>query len=289
MTPGQLVFAGLSRRRLYRTVATVGWIPAVCAAWMALIVVVAVFGPWITPHDPDPVDLYNAYAPSSLAHPLGTDESGRDILSRLIVATGPSLLGPALVATASALFGTLLAVTAAWFGGWADAVLSRTFDIMFALPGLIIAIFAVAIFGPGLTAPVIALSIAYVPVIGRVLRAAATRERNLPYVAALTVQGASKLSICLRHVIPNLLPLLTVQFGLVFSYAIIDLGGISYLGLGLQPPASDWGSLVASGQNAIMAGYPTQALAAGAVILITVVSANLLSDRLTQALEMGER
>jgi peptide/nickel transport system permease protein len=256
---------------------------------MALLVLLAFIGPWIAPYDPNEVDIFDIYARPSPQHLLWTDESGRDIFSRLLVGGLPTLAGPFFVVVIAVVAGTTLALAAAWFGGWADSVISRTMDILFAFPGLVMAMLAVALFGPGLLAPVIALAIAYTPVMSRVLRTAALRERNLPYIAALTVQGASKWSICLRHIVPNLLPIITVQAVVAFSYALLDLAAISYLGLGLQPPSADWGLMIANGQGAILAGHPIQSVSAAILVMVTVLAMNLIGDRLAQAFEIGER
>lgn len=263
------------------------WVTRLAAAWLAVLVVLAVVGPLVAPHDPNAIDLLRLFANPSAEHLLGTDGTGRDIFSRLVVGVRLTLLGPLLVVLLAVVVGTTLAVTAAWFGGWVDTVISRVLDVLFAFPGLVIAMLAVALFGSGLVAPVIALSIAYVPVMARVLRTAAIRERNLPYVAALTVQGASRLSICLRHLVPNLLPIITVQAVVGFSYALLDLAAISYLGLGLQPPAADWGLMVSAGQSAILAGHPLQSIVAALLIVVTVLATNLLGDALAAKFESG--
>jgi peptide/nickel transport system permease protein len=139
---------------------------------------------------------------------------------------------------------------------------------------------AVAMFGPGLVAPVIALSIAYTPYLMRVIRAEALKQRHLPYVEACYVEGLSARTICWRHLLPNVLPLLVVQAALSFGYALVDLAAVSYLGLGVQPPTAEWGVMVATGQSAILAGHVQESLSAGVMIIVTVVAFNLLGDRL---------
>jgi len=261
-------------------VATVGWASASAGAVCCVVVLVAVFAPWLAPHDPNAVDPLNALAPFSAEHPLGTDDLGRDLLSRLIAGTRAGLAGPLLVVLASGVAGTALAVSAAWFGGWLDAVVSRVLDILFAFPGLVLAITVVAVFGTGFLAPVVALSIAFVPLVARVMRAAALRERSLPYVEALRVQGFSGRHICLRHLVPNLAPLLFVQAAIGFGYAMLDLASISFLGLGLQPPAADWGLMIANGQPSILAGAPQQSICAAVAVVVTVVSFTVVAERL---------
>lgn len=249
-------------------------------SFIALLVAMAIFAPWIAPHDPNYADILAVNQGSSATHLLGTDSFGRDLLSRLIYGARLSLLGPALIIVISSSVGTVMAISAAWFGGWFDQVVSRVADILFAFPGLIFAMLAVAMFGPGLVAPVIALSIAYTPYLMRVVRAEAVRQRHLPYVAACYVEGLPARTICWRHLLPNVMPLLLVQATLSFGYALVDLAAVSYLGLGVQPPTAEWGVMVSTGQTSILAGHPQESLFAGVLIIVTVVAFNLLGDRL---------
>jgi peptide/nickel transport system permease protein len=252
----------------------------VTSVFILLLVCVAVFAPWIAPQDPNYANILGVNQGPSAAHLLGTDSFGRDLLSRLIYGARLSLLGPALIVVIATAFGTALAIAAAWFGGIFDQVVSRVADIMFAFPGLILALLAVAMFGPGLVAPVIALSISYTPYLMRVIRSEAVRQRNLPYVAACYVEGLPARTICLRHLLPNVMPLLLVQATLSFGYALVDLAAVSYLGLGVQPPTAEWGLMVSTGQSSILAGNPQESLFAGVMIILTVVAFNLLGDRL---------
>ena len=256
------------------------WVMVVCAGFIITITAVALLAPWIAPHNPDQLNILSANEGPSASHLLGTDELGRDLLSRLIWGARLSLLGPALIVVIETTVGTAIAIAAAWLGGWFDNVISRVLDILFAFPGLIFAILAVAIFGPGLVAPVIALSIAYIPYDARVLRSVALRERNLPYIQACYVEGLPTRTITLRHLLPNIMPFVLVQATLSFGYALIDLAAISYLGLGVAPPASEWGLMVANGQASILTGHPEESLYAGLMIVVTVVAFNLLGDRL---------
>ncbi|WP_328477484.1 ABC transporter permease [Actinoplanes sp. NBC_00393] len=268
-----------------KRLAGVRWVPATAGVVCVLVVCVAIAAPWLAPYDPNGVDPLNAYAPASPQHWLGTDDLGRDLLSRLIHGARTSLAGPLIVVLAAGTVGSTLAITAAWFGGWFDNLISRALDVLFAFPGLVLAITVAALFGTGFVTPVVALSLAFVPVIARVMRAAALRERSLPYIEALRVQGFSAWHICLRHLLPNLAPLLVVQAAIGFGYAMIDLASISFLGLGLQPPAADWGLMIANGQPSILAGFPQQSLVAAVAVVVTVVAFTALAERL--ALRFG--
>lgn len=264
-----------SRRR------TGGWskLERVSLAFICLLTIVAVFAPLIQPQSPDAIDILHVHAGPSGAHLLGTDDLGRDLLSRLIAGARTSLLGPALVSLLSMIAGIAIGMVAAWRGGWVDNFSSAVVNAMFAFPGLLLAILAVAVFGPGLSAPVIALSIAYVPYVARVTRASTLRERNLPYVEALEAVGFRPLPICVRHIIPNISGLVIAQVTLGFGYAMVDLAAISFLGLGVQPPTADWGLMVASGQPAILGGYPQESLYAGLMIVLTVLAVTIVGER----------
>ncbi|MFD5248188.1 ABC transporter permease [Amycolatopsis sp. NPDC058340] len=283
--------AELPRRRGFgrlRSLAVLGPSGAIAAGICVVLVLAALAAPWLMPHDPYAVDAANVFSGPSTEHPLGTDDTGRDLLSRLLDGARLSLLGPLLVTLLSAGLGTAVGVLAAWRGGALDAVVARVLDVMFAFPGIVLAIIVAALFGSGFLAPVIALSLAFLPITARVMRAAAMRERGLPYVEALRLQGISGPMICVRHLVPNLAPLLLVQCTIGFGYAMLDLAAISFLGLGVQPPASNWGVMVANGKGAILDGHPEQSLYAAVVIVIAVVAVNLVGERLAAHYEVGE-
>ena len=275
------VFAMLMRLggHVARVVQSLGVVGGIAAVVLMVDALFAALGSAIAPHDSNALDLQHVYAGPSLAHLLGQDGDGRDILSRVIVGARTSLLGPLIIILAAATVGGVTAIAAAWSGGWLDSVLSRIVDVLFAFPGLLLAIIAVALFGPGLTAPVIALAIAYTPSMARVTRSAALRERNLPYIDALTVQGLSGWRIATRHLLPNLSRILVAQVTVLFGYAIIDLAAVSFLGLGVQPPNADWGLMVANGETEVLRGYPAQTLFVGAMIVMTIASLNILGNR----------
>lgn len=260
--------------------ARIGWAGVAAAVALGLLAVLALVAPLVAPHDPNQVSLMDAYAGPSADHWLGTDASGRDIASRLIVGTRPALAGPLLVVGFATIVGTLLAVVAAWRGGAVDAVLVRILDVIFAFPAILLAILGAAVFGGGLMVAVVALGVAYIPYVARIVRSEAVRQRHLPYIVACEAQGQSSWRICLRHLVPNLLPLIIAQMTVSFGYAMIDLSAISFLGFGVQPPTADWGQMVANGQPGILRGYPMESLAASALIVIAVLAFTVLGQRL---------
>jgi peptide/nickel transport system permease protein len=257
-----------------------GVIGHVAAVVIVLAAFVAIFGRVLTPHDPDEISLSDAYLGSTGDHLLGLDSQGRDIVSRLLVGARASLLGPLIVVVLSILVGGALAIISAWRGGMVDSAISSVLDILFAFPGILLAVLVAAVFGPSLTTAALALAVAYTPYIARVVRGAALRERSQPYIAALSVQGHPSFSICLRHLVPNVMPLIVAQATIVFGYAMVDLAAISFIGLGVQPPGTDWGLMVSGGQAGVLQGYVAEAFAAGLCIVVVVVAFNLLGERL---------
>ena len=276
-TPAVVLEAARERRRRF---AANNVLVIACGTVIAVAVFLAIFGPLLAPHDPNAANLANAYVGPVAGHALGYDSQGRDLLSRLLTGARTSIAGPFLVVLVSMVAGSVLAVTAAWAGRWVDASISTVLDILFAFPAILLAVLAAAVFGAGLTAPTLALAIAYTPYIARVLRGAALRERAREYVDACEVQGLSAVAICARHLIPNLMPLIVAQATLLFGYAMVDFAAISFIGLGVQPPTADWGVMVASGQAGVLQGYPLESLTAGLCIVVVVVAVNLLGERL---------
>ncbi|MCX5079583.1 ABC transporter permease [Streptomyces sp. NPDC001939] len=274
MTVAVLRRPGLTRLRTSRPLLHV-----LCLGFVCLVVLTALLAPWLAPADPNAADLGNALAGTSAAHPFGVDASGRDTLSRLVTGARTSLLGPLGVVAFSTVAGVAIGIAAAWRGGWLDSVLSRSTELVFAFPGMLLAILIVSVYGEGLFAPVIALAVAYLPYVSRLTRSLALAERERPYVSAYSVQGHSGLQVCLRHVLPNIAPVVLAQSAINFGYALIDLAGLSFLGLGVPALTPDWGRMVFDGQTAIQRGYPLSAFLPCAAIVLTVVAFNVVGER----------
>ncbi|WP_157417355.1 ABC transporter permease [Nocardioides sp. Iso805N] len=254
-----------------------GWIAVTV---LTLLVAMAIFAPLITQHDPNTGDLLATHAGPSAAHWLGTDGTGRDNFSRLVYGARTSLLGPTLIIALSLLVGVPLSLLSAWRGGSVAFVINRVFDVLFSIPGLLLGILMVATFGAGLRSAVVALAIAYLPYVGRLSSAAAERERRLPYVQALSVQGHGATRINIRHMLPNLAPLLAGQATVAFAYALLDLAALSFLGLAVQPPQADWGVLV-NDHDAIYQGHPIGVVSAAVMIVATVLSLFVLGSKIS--------
>jgi peptide/nickel transport system permease protein len=272
--------AGSARRRRLGALRDTRAAGLASAIVIALATFAALFGPLLAPDDPDAPNLSLAWVGPAGGHLLGFDFQGRDVLSRLLTGAQSAMIGPLAVVLVCMTAGSVLAVTSAWRRGATDAVISSGLDILFAFPGILLAVLATTVFGAGLTAAALALSVAYMPYVARVLRGAALKERSQPYVAALEVQGASATSICLRHLLPNMAPLIVAQATITFGYAMVDLAAISFLGLGVQPPSPNWGVMISENQVGIVQGYPLPALAAGACIVAVVIAFNVLGERL---------
>ncbi|MER7949271.1 ABC transporter permease [Streptomyces sp. NPDC096079] len=251
----------------------------VCLGLVALVTAAALLAPWLVPYDPNAVDLGNALAGPSPEHLLGVDAAGRDTFSRLLLGARTSLLGPLGVVVFSTVAGVAVGLAAGWRGGWLDSVLSRSTELVFAFPGMLLAILIISIHGEGLLAPVIALSVAYLPYVSRLTRSLVLAERKRPYVSAYQVQGHSALQISLRHILPNIAPVVLAQSTINFGYALMDLAGLSFLGLGVPALTPDWGRMVFDGQTAIQQGYPLSAILPSVLIVLTVVAFNVVGER----------
>ena len=277
------------RRGWWELVRSTGAVGIASAVVIVVAIVIAIFGSAIAPHDPQIGRLSLSYVGPGGGHFLGFDGQGRDVVSRLLAGARSSMIGPLAVVAICMTVGTIFAVSSAWKRGTYDAVVSSGMDVMFAFPGILLAILAATVFGAGLAAAALALAVAYTPYVARVLRGAALRERSQVYVDALSVQGASSLSICMKHLIPNMAPLIVAQATILFGYAMVDLAAISFLGLGVQPPNPDWGVMVSENQSGVVQGYPTAALAAGICIVVVVVAFNVLGERLYERAQAERR
>lgn len=252
----------------------------VSAGCCLALLAVALLGTWLAPYPPDQTDVLAASQGPGPQHWLGTDSLGRDVLSRALAGAALSFAGPLLIVLGSVVLGSTLGILAAWYGGWLDQLSNRLLNVMFAVPGLLVAVIASAVFGAGFWAPVIALILVYVPYAARIVRSAAVRERNQPYVEGLQLAGVSPLGINVKHVLRNVWPMVVAQATIGLGTALADFAAVSFIGLGVQPPAAEWGVMVAEGRAELLDGAPQQSMVAGLCIVVTVVSFNLLGDRL---------
>jgi peptide/nickel transport system permease protein len=256
-------------------------------AVVAVLVVLAFLGPQLAPYGPNAVDVTRALRPPSAEHWFGTDDLGRDILSRVVLAARVSLevslvsVGIALVA------GVLLGLLSGYFRGWADTVIMRVVDVVFAFPIMLLAIAIVAVLGPGVTTATVAIGVVYVPVFARVTRASTLALREEPYVKAAAAVGAGPLRIIRTHVLPNVSAPVIVQTSLSLAFAILSEAALSFLGLGVQPPQPSWGRMLFDGKGFTDAWW--MSVFPGLAIFVTVLAFNLVGDGLRDVLDPRQR
>jgi peptide/nickel transport system permease protein len=255
-------------------------------AIIVALVLTAALAPLLAPHSPVIGDLANArlLPPGSPGYLLGTDDQGRDILSRLLYGSRITLVVVLLVAVIAAPIGLLVGTVAGYAGGWVDAVLMRITDIFLALPKLVLALAFVAALGPGIENAILAIAITSWPPYARIARAETLGVRNSDYIAAVRLMGASPGRIVLRHVMPMCLSSLIVRVTLDMAGIILTAAGLGFLGLGAQPPLPEWGAMIASGRRFILDQWWVAA-APGVAILIVSLGFNLLGDGLRDALD----
>ena len=246
----------------------------------------AVFAPLIVPYDPNAQDFAMIGAPS-WAHPLGTDDLGRDLLSRLIMGTRVSLFVGFSTVLLGAVSGVVLGVAAGYFGGWLDTIIMRYIDLQWAFPNFIIAVYLVAVFGTGLLNVIVAISLAFIDDFARTARGMVLIIREEQYVAAARTIGASDQRIMWRHILPNAAAPIIVQATINISYAILAEAGLSFLGLGVQATTPTWGLILAEARSFISVAwwlgvYP------GLFIMVAVLSVNFLGDALRDLLDVRE-
>ncbi len=255
------------------------------AAVVLAFVLVAVFAPLIAPFDPLRSNFLAVRRPPSDLHWLGTDEVGRDVLSRVIHGTRISLMAGVIPVLVAVGLSVPIGLIAGYRGGWVDAVLMRITDAMLAIPFLIVAIALAAFLGPDMINAMLAIGLASLPVFIRLARGAALAVRAEDYVEAARAVGASPMRIALRHMLPNMAPPLLVQASIMAATAIIAEASLSFLGLGQQPPAPSWGSMLNAAQRHMVAA-PWMAIAPGLVIFVLVIALNVLGDGLRDALDV---
>jgi peptide/nickel transport system permease protein len=249
------------------------------------LLVVALFAPVLAPFSPTEGDLMTTrLLPPSSTHWFGTDDQGRDILSRLIHGSRITLFVVVLVAVLAAPVGLLVGTVAGYAGGWVDAVLMRVTDIFLAFPRLILALAFVAALGPGIENAVIAIAITSWPPYARIARAETLTIRNADYIAAVQLMGASPWRIVLRHIMPLCMASLIVRVTLDMAGIILTAAGLGFLGLGAQPPTPEWGAMIAAGRAFVLDQWWVAA-APGAAIFVVSLGFNLLGDGLRDALD----
>ena len=260
----------------------------VAIAAVALLVSVALLAPWIAPYDPMAQSIAERLQGPNASHWLGTDQFGRDLLSRIVYGLRASLGISALAVGMALLIGGTLGLMSAWFRGWIDRIVMRCMDVLFAFPVMLLAIGIIAMLGPGKTPTAIAIAVVYTPIFARMLRAPALVIAETDYVMSARSIGASDPRIIFLHILPNLASTVLVQTSLLLSAAILVEASLSFLGLGTQPPAPSLGTMLSEGRNFLFLS-PWSAIFPGLAILILAFALNLLGDVLRDTLDPRHR
>jgi peptide/nickel transport system permease protein len=255
---------------------------------IALLVVTAVFGELLAPYGVNEIQMDRRLEGPSLAHPFGTDQLGRDILSRVMVGSRVSLVVGAVAVGISLVAGTTFGVLAGFYGGRLDDLIMRFQDVLFAFPALLMAIAVLAILGPGIVNAMIAIGIVYTPIFARVARGSVLSVREEVYVKAARSLGAGDLRLMARHILPNIAAPVIVQTSISFAFAILSEAALSFLGLSVQPPAPSWGVMLFEGRGFMEEAW-WAATFPGMAIFFVVLAFNVIGDALRDALDPRQR
>lgn len=250
---------------------------AVFASLAATLLLVTVFAEYVCPYDPYAQDLTQSMQAPSLAHPMGTDTYGRDMLSRVIIGAQTSISSTFALVAIITVFGTMMGVICGYYGGVIDSIVMRISDICLAFPGLVFAMAVAAVLNGGVQNAVIALALISWPKYSRIARSQTLAMKSLPYVHAAQLAGDTAPQLIFRHILPNITGPILVTAMLDIGTMMMEIAGLSFLGLGAQPPVAEWGSMMSSGRSMLQT-YPWIVLSPGLAIFISVVIFNLLGD-----------
>jgi peptide/nickel transport system permease protein len=264
-------------------------VTAFAAGLFLLIMIAAVFGPLIVPHDPYASNTAMALKPPSAAHWFGTDQLGRDVFSRVIAATQLDVFIAVASVALVFLMGGLAGVAAGFFGGWTDRIVGRIADTIMAFPLFVLAMGIVAALGNTVENIILATAIVNFPLYARIARAEANVRRDAGFVMAARLSGNGDVRIVLTQVLPNIMPIMVVQMSLTMGYAILNAAGLSFIGLGVRPPTAEWGIMVAEGAAFMVSGEWWIAFFPGAALMVSVFCFNLLGDGLRDIVDPQRR
>ena len=242
-----------------------------------MVVIFCLAGPAIAPFSASSQNLSIGMAGASAQHWLGTDSLGRDVLSIVIVGARTAVVGPAIIAVGSMAIGSALGLLAGYYGGRADTIIMRWADVMYALPGLIVAIVVVGVTGGGYWLAVLVITILSIPYDARIVRAATLEQRGRPYVEAARLLGVKNRVLLVRHIFPNVLPIELANAFLTFAFSLVTLASLSFLGLGVPPGTADWGRLLASSYE-LLSSNALASVVPGIMLVLTAASSNILGD-----------
>lgn len=244
---------------------------------VSVLLLATLLAAYIVPYDPYAQDLSQALQSPSAAHLMGTDQYGRDLFSRVLIGAQTSILSALVLVAIIAVFGTAAGTICGYYGGITDSVVMRISDVCLAFPGLVFALAVAALLGGGVSNAVIALAVISWPKYSRVARSGTLALKDSPFIRAARLSGSTSGQIILRHILPNILGPILVTAMLDIGTMMMELAGLSFLGLGAQPPVAEWGNMMSGGRSMLQT-YPWLVLSPGAAIFITVVLFNLLGD-----------
>jgi len=258
------------------------------AIFLLVILAMAAFGEALAPYGANQINVPEQLQPPSTAHPFGTDDLGRDVFSRVIIAARPSVMVSLVSVTLALVAGVSIGLVSGFYGKWVDAVGMRSMDVIFSFPVMLLAMAIVAMLGPGIVPAMLAIAIVYTPFFARITRASVLTVREETYIRAARSIGASDARVLRLHVLPNIMAAIIVQTSLSLAFAILTEAALSFLGLGVQPPTPSWGRMLFDGRGFLpdawwMAVFP------GAAIFLTVLALNLVGDAMRDALDPRQR
>lgn len=258
------------------------------SALAAVLLLIAAFAPWLVPCDPYTQDLKEALQAPSAAHLLGTDQYGRDMLSRVIMGSQTTIYSALLLVAVSTVIGTAVGLFCGYRGGKWDSLVMRVSDVFLAFPGMVFAIAVAGVLGGGITSAVTALACISWPKFARITRSQVMTVKNAPYIAAARLAGSGELKIVVKHILPNIAGAVLVTATLDIGTMIMEIAGLSFLGLGAMPPIAEWGSMMSNGRSLLQTS-PWVILAPGCAIFIAVMLFNLLGDTARDILDTRQR
>lgn len=264
-------------------------VTAIAFGMFGLLIFAAVFGPYVVPYDPLATNAESVLQPPSLTHWFGTDNLGRDVFSRVVVATRLDLVISVAAVALSFVIGSFLGAIAGYRGGWTDITLNRVLDTIMAFPLFVLAMGVVAALGNSVANIIYATAIINIPFYARLVRAEVNIRRNAGFTLAAKLSGNSDARILAFHIFPNALPPMMVQVSLNLGWAILNAAGLSFIGLGVRPPTPEWGIMVAEGANFIVSGEWWLALFPGLSLMIAVLTFNLMGDGLRDIVDPRRR
>jgi len=258
------------------------------AGFIVLILVLAVIGEVVAPYGANEINVMNQLQPPNLTHLFGTDDLGRDVFSRVIIAARPSVMVSVVSVTLALIMGVTIGLLSGFFGGWTDVLGMRTMDVIFSFPVMLLALAIVAMLGPGIWPAILAIAVVYTPFFARITRASVLTVREETYIKAARSIGAGNVRILRLHVLPNIMAAIIVQTSLSLAFAILTEAALSFLGLGVQPPTPSWGRMLFDGRGFLPDAW-WMALFPGAAIFLTVLALNLVGDAMRDALDPRQR